>query len=119
MTTPTQAARDAAQIDVDALAEELTSAANIVTNDGYYEIDVDAVAQQLAQAFARFEAQVTAAKDAEIERLREALRKIDTALDEYFENSALSAAEDDCIAAIVSAMMHPNARATLTDNMEG
>lgn len=41
-----------AKIDVDALAEEVTSAANIVTNGGYYEIDIDAVAQCLMRALA-------------------------------------------------------------------
>ena len=39
-------------IDIDALADELTSAANIVTCDGYYEIDTDAVAQCLSRHLA-------------------------------------------------------------------
>lgn len=60
-------------IDIDALADELTSAANIVTCDGYYEIDTDAVAQCLSRHLAT--AQTEAAElRAENERLREALR---------------------------------------------
>lgn len=37
------------------VAEEIVSAANIVTNGGYYEIDIDAVSVVVA----RFEAEVT------------------------------------------------------------
>lgn len=71
-------------IDIDALADELTSAANIVTCDGYYEIDTDAVAQCLSRHLAT--AQTEAAElRAEVERLREALARLREALAETRE----------------------------------
>lgn len=56
--------QDTPQIDVDALADELTSAANIVTNGGCYEIDTDAVAQLLLRAFATHEMALARTLDA-------------------------------------------------------
>lgn len=73
-----------AKIDVDALAEEVTSAANIVTNGGYYEIDIDAVAQCLMRALAPAEAE-TAELRKEVGRLREALARLREALAETRE----------------------------------
>lgn len=64
-------------IDIDALAEEVTSAANIVTNDGYYEIDMDAVAKCLdkARATAPLEARIALLEGA-LGEAREALEAI-------------------------------------------
>ena len=71
--------RTAAPIDIDALADELTSAANIVTNGGCYEIDTDAVARRLGEVFARFEAAEAASRE-EVARLREAVQALEVAL---------------------------------------
>lgn len=53
-------------IDIDALADELTSAANIVTNGGYYEIDTDAVVRCLDKALTSTRAELAALKAREV-----------------------------------------------------
>ena len=57
-------------IYIDALAEEVTSAANIVTNDGYYEIDMDAVAKCLDKALATTRAELSTLKAREVGYVR-------------------------------------------------
>jgi hypothetical protein len=69
--------------------------------------------QWYAREIARHRIQAEAASQQREARLREALGRIGAALDEYFRNTALSYATDDCIDAIVSAMLHPDTRAAL------
>ncbi len=73
MTQPSQAARDAAEPIVtqadEEWAEEVASAANIVTNGGYYEIDIDAVALVIARHREAAEAASKAREAALVEAL--------------------------------------------------
>lgn len=57
------------------LAEEVVSAANIVSHDGYYELDIDAVTVVLSEAIDRMQERVRA----ETERLQPPADVFDTA----------------------------------------
>ena len=54
----------------EALANEITDAANIVSHDGYYELDTDAVAAVLAKHRLKFS---TARRDEDVERVARAI----------------------------------------------
>lgn len=76
---------DVMKINVDALADELASAANIVTNGGYYEIDTDAVAQCLDKTLAPLFAALTSAS-AEVEGLRAEVERYKPAWEDMFRH---------------------------------